>query len=582
MRFPRLVVIGIMSLLVAFAGPAGELGAEVEMPGEQFKKLERFEAHQLSQADEAFRKESYRQAAAAYDAFVLEFPRSIAIPYALFRKARSLHRDNQRFAAVKAYTEVLDYFPDAVRYAAAALYYTGHAHWQNGDRTKAMQAWAKMADDAEYSQHWLAADGVNRLADYLGEQGEIERAVKLWRQVAVDFRDSNWREAHSAMEKVIHHHVRREPNEPALRAFYKDVRGFDRRAQEVPDELETILENKQYWSKVRGYIRKHGSFNKLQSDARQAYYRYWADAMAGRFPAWDDYHIDRINFIYGYEEDREQWKDRLDKQFEAHQEPENYQRVIKWIRLFAAHEEKVQEYFQKIKFSEMSNKEIRDLIFVFWDDVKNQEMAEATFEKLRFSEMDDGFRQSQLFNPLRRRSVELAERVCRTFDDAIEGQRLLLELYYQHKLVGKGVAVAEELVNHPDHAQRAWWIKGELHHHARQYDQAILAFRNADNPPKNIFKVAESYAAWGKLQQAVASLREIENFFHERDKFGDAAPRAALEIAKLYGRAGIEDKQIAALRGVIKKYPKSSQASPAHVQLQRLGVTDTGGGVDAE
>ena len=54
------------------------------------------------------------------------------------RKARCLHRLGGRFKAIEAYQEVLDYFPNRVRYAAAALYYQGLCHWRNGEEAKAV------------------------------------------------------------------------------------------------------------------------------------------------------------------------------------------------------------------------------------------------------------------------------------------------------------------------------------------------------------------------------------------------------------------------------------------------------------
>ena len=41
---------------------------------------------------------------------------------------RCLHQLEKRNAAIKAYQDVVDYFPDDVRYAAAALFYIGECH----------------------------------------------------------------------------------------------------------------------------------------------------------------------------------------------------------------------------------------------------------------------------------------------------------------------------------------------------------------------------------------------------------------------------------------------------------------------
>ena len=68
-------------------------------------------------------------------------------------------------------------------------------------------------------------------------------------------------------------------------------------------------------------------------------------------------------------------------------------------------------------------------------------------------------------------------------------------------------------------------------------------------------------------------MSEIEGFF-ERD-----APRAGLHKAYVWEQAGDKGKTIAALRTVLKKYPKHGVASTAHQMLERYGVEGTGGGV---
>jgi TolA-binding protein len=60
-----------------------------------------------------------------------------------------------------------------------------------------------------------------------------------------------------------------------------------------------------------------------------------------------------------------------------------------------------------------------------------------------------------------------------------------------------------------------------------------------------------------------------------------SAPRAAFQEAAYYKNAGLQKEAIAAFRRVLKKYPKSSESSAAHLELERLGVR-IGGGVDTE
>ena len=80
----------------------------------------------------------------------------------------------------------------------------------------------------------------------------------------------------------------------------------------------------------------------------------------------------------------------------------------------------------------------------------------------------------------------------------------------------------------------------------------------------------------GNLKAAIQQLREVEAFFKNH------APDAALRIAHLYRSAGMKTEQIAALRAVLTKYPRSSQSSSAHQELERMGIKRIKGGVDAD
>ena len=111
--------------------------------------------------------------------FIIEFSRSKLIPYALLRKGRSSQLDEKRFEAISDYKEILDYFSNDTKYAAAALYHIGECHQLNGDTAKAMKAWAKLADDKEYRKESLGAVAINSLADHLVQRDKALQAAKI-------------------------------------------------------------------------------------------------------------------------------------------------------------------------------------------------------------------------------------------------------------------------------------------------------------------------------------------------------------------------------------------------------------------
>ncbi|MCH7728465.1 MAG: tetratricopeptide repeat protein, partial [Planctomycetes bacterium] len=171
----RSLSLGVLCVFFASVAATAQT-KEILYSNDEFKKLDTFEAHSLAKADRVFGKKEYKRAAAEYDSFILEFPKSKAIAYALLRKGRCLHLAKKRFLAIKEYDEILDYFPNDVKYAAAALYSIGQCHWENGDEEKALKAWADMAKDVDYRKTRLAAKAIKQLADNLAKRDQIGRA----------------------------------------------------------------------------------------------------------------------------------------------------------------------------------------------------------------------------------------------------------------------------------------------------------------------------------------------------------------------------------------------------------------------
>jgi len=546
-------------------------GNEIQLSSDEFRKLDTFEAHTLAKADKVFAAKDHKRAAAEYDSFLLEFPRSKAVAYALLRKARCLHLDDKRFEAIKEYTEVIDYFPNVVKYAAAARYYIGLCYWENGDEEKAVKEWAKMAEDEDYSKHPLAAWAINRLADHMAKNDRAEKAVAYHTQVAVDFRRINPDAARYAIDQIVAYYVRTKPDEPKLREFYQKAGTFDRDPRGINGEIATST---QYWGTVRHRVWQNGQFTPTQGELRDRYYRYWAGQLGGKFPEWDDYQIDLAGLALQYEKDPAKWMKRLDDQFARYQKPADYARLIKWIQLYKNHKAKVMEYYGKLTFEKMTNPQIIDLMRIFYDQNLDPKMARSIFAKIRLNEMPDN-EKTGLARYFWQKDASLVKAVCMSMDDKEYGEAEMLRFYHWAKDAKNGVPQADKVAGMPRFAQEALYKKAQLFHWTKQYKEAIAAYQQADNPPDNLWGIADCYAKMGKLEQAVAQLREVEAFFK------DHAPEAALRIANLYKDAGQPKLRIAALRSVLKKYPESGQSSDAHQQLERLGIK-IGGGVDAK
>lgn len=560
-----------MAVGLTFAGAAVRAQQdEVGMPGADYKRLDTFEAHTLGKANQDFDARNWRQARAAYDAFLIEFPKSQAVPYALLRKGRCLHLDGKRFEAIKVYNEIMDYFPNALHYAGAALYYLGLAHAENGDEPSATKAWAEVASDADYSKHFLAADAINRLAGILAKNGDEAKAAGYYMQVAIDFRRSNPQAARRAIEMAQPYLVRTRPDEKALREFYRKVESFDERPVKVAENLE---KDRDYWGRVRELVRRHGQFTDLQRDVRVAYYRYWGAAIENRFPDWDAAQTDAAQFWFAADGDEGKFFQRLDRQFAAGK-TDDMGRIVEWIQLYSAHKKKVMEYYAKLDFARMTTAQIWRLFELANERIGDAALIDSVFRRFPMDKMTDD-ELARLAEYLWRRNVEMVEQVCRAIRDAERGNMERLRFYQNTQQNEPGIKVADELAKSARYSSEALWIKGELLERARRWQEAITAYRQVDKQPDNLWRIAECYARLGQLDSAVGQLREIEGFFVPQ------APEAALRVAYYNRDAGKRDVFIAELRNVLKKYPKSGQSSQAHRELEALGVR-IGGGMDAE
>ena len=584
MRSPPLIV--VLAALVAGLAAAAERGQETSLSSAERAKLDTFEGVSIDKADKIFAAKDWPRAVAEYDAFILQFPDSKVTPYAILRKGRALQETQKRFEAVKVYQEVLDFFPDDVKYAAAALCRIGECHMQSGDVTRAMKAWLDLSEDAEYVKEPVGAPALNGLAENLVKQGKADDGIRRYEQVAVEFRTRNPEAARAAIAKVVPHHVRTQPDAKKLRNFYVAAQTFHHSPRSPGDDVTTDAD---YWADVRREIERNDTFTDVQKGEREAFYRYWAGQLQAALGDDDDQQIAIAAYLRGSDRDDAAWAQRLDKQFAVRQKEGDFRRISRWVGLFAANRAKADEYYRKLDFTKMSNVDILALVYAIVDNRGDPGLAVNTFGKLDLAEMPDAEKQA-ICNWMRDRrelggTRELALRACLGFTDQAQGKMAALRYLHwrsqphHHFRVADdpkdGLAIAAELQKLPDMAKEAYVLGGNLLQWSGKHEEAIKAYQQADSPPQTLFWTAECLAKLGKLEPAVAQLQEVQNFFK------DQAPAAALAIAYLYRDAGIKHKYVRSLYAVSKRYPKSGESSQAHQRLEEMGLP-IGGGVDAE
>jgi TolA-binding protein len=543
-------------------------GAEIQLSGDEYKKLDRLEAHALDKADAMFVEGKFRQAVAEYETFLREYPRSMALPYVLLRKARCLQLDDKRHEAIRQYDEVVDYFPNDVEYAAAALFYQGQAHWEDGDEALALKSWARMANDKQYRTHRLAAGAINQLADQLAEQGQAETAVGYFYQVAVDFRTTNRPAAEHAQQRVVRFYVRTSPNEPKCRKFFANAMLLHNGKKLTEAELAGDY---QYWETLVDTVQRLGQFKAEEAELRKPYYTYWLGVLEGKFQDRDDYQIGLARLVRSGMNDSAGWVGRLDAQF-ARGKTDDYSRVIRWIREFGALKAKTEQYYAKLDFAKMTPAEVDDLVRTLYEHAASAKLAANALGQLNLSKMSDNDK-SRLARYLWDRDPAWAIRLCQSMTDAERSRHELLSYYHWRQDAKNGIPLADSLLKSERYAKDAMWKKAELLEHARQYAEAIDVYRQVADEPANFWRIAVCHEKMGKIDLAIGQLREIESFFK------DHQAEAALRIAHVYKRADLKDQCIAAFRRVLVKYPTSPQSSTAHEELERMGITRIRGGV---
>ncbi|HEX5790047.1 MAG TPA: tetratricopeptide repeat protein, partial [Luteolibacter sp.] len=320
----KIAFIGLgLALLLSHIASAQRAGDEITLPAETFKKLDTFEALNLEDADKLYIKKDYKGAFAAYKAFSFEFPKSRATSYVLLRMGRCLHLLDKRHAAITSYQDVVNYFPDDLRHAAAAMFYIGQCHGQNGDVEKQTAVWARMVKDDGYVTQPNSGTALTHLGNAMEKLGKYEEAAGYQWRTAVAFLNSNPGAASEARQSVIKHYTLRQPNMEKLAEFYVAASGFDGRGagKTPPAELA------EFWqTALSTALRSEAGETRTKACA------YWTGKMGDRFGDRDDLRKLWCDAQLVHEKDAQAWLGRMEKLYAA--KPTTLDRVLQWCEYY--------------------------------------------------------------------------------------------------------------------------------------------------------------------------------------------------------------------------------------------------------
>lgn len=567
------MILGVLFTISLSVAGAQRAGDEITYPAEAYKKLDTFEALNLEDADKLYNKKDYKGAVAAYKAYSFEFPKSKATAYVLLRMGRCLHMLEKRNAAIKLYQDVVDYFPDSVRYAAAALFYIGQCHSQNGDEDKQTATWAKMVKDDDYVAQPNSGTALTHLGNAMAKLGRYDEAAQYQWRTAINFAQSNPNAAKNARIAVINHYTVRRPNHDKLSEFFEVTNGFGHHHAKKKAEEEP-----RYWSDILLVATRSQN-----EETREKACAYWTAKLGTKLPENDDLRKIWCDAMLIHEKDPKLWRERMDKQFDS--KPKDMPRVLKWAGWLGDKKQRASFFAThgRPMISSMDLKQRIDLMNRLWHPLG---LHEDILSLLRTFKLQDATDEqiNQIAGMASRLQTE--EEVIRYFA-RMKDKEYAIKCrfdYYSAKAgwrdkdaMEKALAQVPTLKKIPKYATVALtWREAELLQGLGRYEEAIKAYRTANKQPDSTWRVTDCFQFMKNWPKAIETARGLETI-------QATAPQAALRIADIYRAAGDKGREVDQLRLILIRYPKSGRwQSEAHNRLESYGVALKGGINEAE
>jgi tetratricopeptide (TPR) repeat protein len=575
-------MLGAFALALSCGVAHGEkAGEEILYPSKAFSKLDTFEALNLEDADKLYGKRDYAGAYSAYKAYSFEFTKSPALSYVLLRMGRCLHQVGKRNAAIKAYQDVVDYFPDDVRYAAAALYYIGQCHQQNGDVARQTAVWARMVKDDDYVAQPNSGTALVHLAGAMDKLEKFEEAAEYRWRTAVNFAVSNERAAADARNAVIYHYACRRPNHDKLKEFFVATNAFaDRNGKG-----DNPQEDRRYWDAALGSALG-------AKENKESVGRYWVGKFGNLFPKDDGLRVKLFNLQRVYEKDKDAWAARMDKQFKL--TPATLGRVAGWIAYF--------NWDPTLELA-FAMKHGGPLVASAKPDERTVVIEQMRWNRDKFYEKwvlktVSGLKPEEkvwLMNRLRHpcglheqaTSVLRQVNVNGMADTQIRGVGMFASYYLPEEDVIRYFAKMKDKLaatkarfdyyvgdrNHPRNPEKAIieipalrksteyagpelsWTEAMMYRRLNRHEEAIKAYRAANKQPDSTWAVTDCLVAMKQYGAAIKNVAGLESV-------KATAPAACLKIADIYKAAGDKGKEVEQLQLVLRRY----RGSDVHVR----------------
>lgn len=588
----------LLASAFAWAGPADDIfsGAwDWRLPPRKYGKLSQSERVQYSQGETLIREGKYEAAALEFEKFVTAYPRTDAYAHALLLEGYCYHLGKFRNKAIERYNDVLNFYAEEPDAAVPAGFLKGQALIENGNLEGGYAVFQEITDKDANLANPLSDLALSRLADYYLTVNDTKKAERCWKRVVDAFKGAFYGRpeatAVGARQKLIELYCREnrfssvdelldqyplEGKKKSESISYAVERGFA-----VFDTI-TVKARKSFLEWVKAKRAEYEADSREVSWYSQAltlclkadFRADWASLAA----EWLAYLKGRSGSDVvapvagvmvarfseannaGFKVDGE-WKlfgETMTAQLNKSDAAGQLKTALAVLNGFSAR--LVGGSDSEVVWNTMIAR-CRDLYLKMMNPEKDDGLA-GLIDRLRNVRQFD-------------RAMELVAR--------IENQPLAMwkeiEILGAREQFAAQAAKCDELEKLEDKgfSVRALRLRAQLYKdRLAKYEDAVKLYAMINDPPGTIWATSECYERMGKPDSAVNALTEIENFF-ERD-----ASQAALRKAEIWDRAHDKVKTVAALRAVLKKYPKSQASSQAHQMLERLGVATGGGVIDEE
>lgn len=510
----------------------------------QMKMMSQFERVQYNKAYDLLRSDQFRAAANEFERFKEQYKDSEVLPYIIFYQAYSLLLAKDRNKAITIFNEVVDFFPGVIDAAAPALYYRGVAQIQNGDYTKGMTTMNELLRDDNYKVHPVAASASLQLVRNHWKNNDPQKANRDLRRIFKTHRVSSPRAAQDAKCYYMAYCVST-GNIREYVAWYNFAYKEEAEEKKIsPAQFKVNMVNDMYQLVMNWHN----------------WSRFFTDELLLRYRAGKK----------GPNPQQELWVFLRDNEPAYKDAGRMWDFYYNSLNLLSRHSNR--RFITPVAFDKLVNNAIN---FV---KAEADPASDKNRQQKRFTSLVELLYGNREWGQGERVNSNLKDEKTRAWNEyrAMYGKAEDKQFGATYEdCIRKLDGVAAKFATDSGMTARALDSKAYIYHHRLgKYEEAIKAYQERSNPPGTLYNIADCQKRLKQSQQALRTYAEIAG------SFPDHAPNAFWHMGEYYRQLGDQKRAIATYRAILRRYPKSSQASWSHQALERLGIDETGLGAD--